>query len=430
MNLGKKIKEIWSADLARNSAKLLSANVLAQIIGLVVYPILTRLYSPDDFGLLSLFMQIGGILIIVSTADYHNAIVLPKEEKIARGTFHFGGILLLATTIFCCLCLPFSQQIATLFNAPSLAKFLWLLPIFVFCLGTWNLLNYWYIRQKEFGAIGRYQVSQNVLNAASKVGFGFGGFLRVGLIFSVVFIPIISLIISILTKFKVVKPLLIFDKKAICEAGKTYANFPKFSLPSTLINQVSNALPTLLLTPFFTLSEIGFFSMAVLLAFTPISTISRSIYQTFYQRTAVKVQNRQPILRFFRKFVCNTLLIVVPTFALLYFILPWLTELLLGEGWAASGELIRICLPWLVMVCIVSPIAFISDVFLQQKQALIYDTITITARLLALLIGITLSDFRMAVILYSIGGCIGLFIRFVWMMLLVRNYDKRIIRIN
>lgn len=58
------MKDIW-----KNSAQLLSANVVAQAIGLLVYPILTRLYSPDDFGLFNLFLSIGGILVLCSTAE-------------------------------------------------------------------------------------------------------------------------------------------------------------------------------------------------------------------------------------------------------------------------------------------------------------------------------------------------------------------------
>ena len=65
----------------RNFAKLFSASVVAQVIGLLVYPILSRMYSPEDFGLLNLFLSIGGVITLLSTAEYYNAIVLPKEEE-------------------------------------------------------------------------------------------------------------------------------------------------------------------------------------------------------------------------------------------------------------------------------------------------------------------------------------------------------------
>lgn len=424
--LFQKIRHIATTDLARNSAKLLTANVFAQAIGLIVYPILTRLYTPEDFGLLNLFLQIGGILVIISTAEYYNAIVLPKSEKSAVGVFHFGVLLLLITSGLCALCLPFSTPIAALFYTPELASFLWLLPLFVCCGGFWNLLNYWYIRQKQFGAIGRYQMTQNTLNATAKVSFGFGGILRGGLIYSAVLAPLISLIISILVKFKTLKPLFVFDKKESLKRAKEYLNFPKFSLPTNLVNQLSNALPVLLLTPFFGLSEIGYFGMATLLAFTPINIISRSLYQTFYQRTVEKVQNRLPIRHHFRQFRQKTLLVVVPSFALLYFVLPDLTRLLLGNDWEISGEYIRFCLPWLTMLCLVSPINYISDIFQQQRKMLYFEIALLTVRILALAVSIYLHSFQIAIITYSCGSCLVLAARLAWMMRLVKRYEATI----
>ena len=82
--VGMSLSSIVKSSGVRNFTKLLSANVVAQVIGLVVYPILTRMYAPEDFGLLNLFLSIGGVLAILSTAEYYYAIVLPKEEKDAE----------------------------------------------------------------------------------------------------------------------------------------------------------------------------------------------------------------------------------------------------------------------------------------------------------------------------------------------------------
>ena len=75
------LRNLIQSDGIRNFAKLLSANVVAQAIGLLVYPILTRLYAPDDFGLLNLFLSIGGVLVILATAEYQYAIVLTKRMR-------------------------------------------------------------------------------------------------------------------------------------------------------------------------------------------------------------------------------------------------------------------------------------------------------------------------------------------------------------
>ncbi len=420
------IQRFFKADLAKNSAKLLSANIVAQAIGVLVYPILTRLYSPDDFGLLNLFLSIGGILTLFATAEYQYAIVLPKDDRKATACFQVGFSILCIATLICALTTPFANNISALFKAPDLSKWYFLLPVFVFLMGFWNLLNYWFIRQKNFNQISGFQLSQNIVNALSKIGFGYAGFLHGGMIISAVFAPFIAIIISILASLKRLKLLLKFNKKTCCEVAKTYANFPKFSLPRALVNQVSSNLPILLLTPFFGLTEIGFLGMALTLAFTPISTISRSLYQVFYQRTAERVQKLQSIKSFFHKFLCNTALIVVPSFALLYFILPWLTEFLLGTGWQTSGEYIRIMLPWLVMVCLASPICYISDIFLKQKKALFYEIALVAARSIGLAVGIYLGNFSIAVAGYCIGSTLVIVAQLCWLLRLVFRYEKSI----
>ena len=147
------IQKIAHSELVRNSAKLLTANVVAQAIGLLVYPILTRLYTPEDFGLLNLFLSIGGVLVLLSTAEYQYAIVLPKKDEDARGLVHICGFLLLITTGIVLLSVPFSKPIAHLFNTPELANWYWLMPLFVLAMGLWNILNYWYIRRKAYSRI-------------------------------------------------------------------------------------------------------------------------------------------------------------------------------------------------------------------------------------------------------------------------------------
>ncbi len=419
------IRHILASDWAKNSAKLLTANVVAQAIGLVVYPILTRLYSPDDFGLLNLFLSIGGVLVILATAEYQYAIVLPKEEKQGVACVHIGLFTTLCLTALCTLTIPFSTPIANLFSTPNLADWWWLMPIFVLVSALWTLLNYWYTRQKCFGQISAYQVTQSSLSALAKIGFGVVGATSFGLIVSSIIAPFVALVANICINFKQKLSELLHIDRSVCRAvAREYANFPKFSLPRALVNSVSCNLPILLLTPFFSLTEIGYFGMAVTLAFTPISLITKSLYQVFYQRTAECVNQRTSIAPFFRKFIKNALLIVVPTFALLYFLLPALTRWLLGAEWEISGHYIRVMLPWLLMSVLVAPICFLSDVFKKQKIGLYLEVLLIVLRLLGLGIGIWQHSFFYAIAGYSIASAIVIGVQLLWYLSLVRNYER------
>ena len=231
-----KLREIIESSNVRNVAKLLSANVVAQVIGLVVYPLLTRIYSPEDFGLLNLFLSIGVVLVIFGTAEYQYAIVLPKEEKKAAAIVHVGLILLLFTTIITAISVGWTKDIAELFNSPALGKYYKYLPVFVFVSGAWNLLNYWYIRQKMYPRISGYQMSQSALLAGTKLGFGYCKITEGGLIYSSIIAPLIAIAISIAIAWKkCITPLVQFNLKDTITRAKEYRNFPLFTLPRSLI---------------------------------------------------------------------------------------------------------------------------------------------------------------------------------------------------
>lgn len=418
----------FNAEITKNSAKLLSSNFASQAIGLLVYPILTRLYSPDDFGLLNLFLSMAGIVVLFATAEYQYAIVLPKEEKKAVAVFQTAFALSGMVTLICLLTVPFSVQIANLFNAAVLSSWYCLLPIYVFLSSVWTLLNYWFTRHKMFGRIGNYQLSQGILNAGTKIGFGYGGLTNGGLLFSAILSPFIALTISFFLAYKKIKSLFVFDKKECKSVAKEYANFPKFSLPRAVVNNLSGNLPILLLTPFFGLAEIGFFGMALTLAFRPINMISSSLYQVFFQRTSEQVNEGKSIMPFFRKYFFRTISFVLPLFVVLSLFLPDLVGWILGKGWHQTGDYICIMLPWLAMSVLVAPICYLSDVFFQQKKGLLFEITLIVMRLLGMGIGIFYNDFRLAIIGFCVGSAIVIFFQLVWYLSLVRNYEKSINR--
>lgn len=415
----------FQSEFINNSLKLLSSNAIAQTVGLLIYPLLTRIYAPEDFGLASLFLSIGGVVTLFATAEYQYAIMLPKSDYKATAIFHTGFFMALGVALLCLLTVPFAKPIANLFNAPALSDWYFLLPVFVFVSALWALLNYWYTRHKKFTPISTYQLTQSFFGAGSKYGLGLLNFTGGGLIISTVLAPILSLTITISTAFKkTLKPLLTLDITACKTVAKEYANFPKFALPRSVVNTISGSLPILLLTPFFGLAEIGFFGMALTLAFRPINMISGSLYQVFFQRTAEHVQNKKTILPFFKKFIRNTTLIVVPSFAALYFVLPWLTEWLLGEGWKVTGEYIRIMLPWLLMSSLVAPICYVSDIFQKQKVALFFEILLVLSRIIGIFIGIYANDFRVALIGYCVGSAVVIFAQLIWHISLVINYES------
>lgn len=427
MKIKQKVAVFLSSETTKNSATLLSAGVMVQVIALLIYPIITRLYAPEDFGLVSLFLSITGILSLFATAEFQYSIVLPKSESKAIACFCVGFFITLVVVALLVCTLPFSHQIANIFNAPNLAEWYWAVPVFVFLSGIWTLLNYWYTRHKQFRSVGNYQMTQSATNAISKCAFGYAGLLSSGLILSAIIAPFVALCVSIARTFKGNLHALLSVRKEDCKlVAKEYANFPKYSLPRALVNSISRGLPILLLTPYFGLSEIGYLGMALTLAFSPITIISNSLYPVFYQKTAEQVQRCESIRAFLSKFIKTALLCIIPSCVLLYVILPDFTEFLLGKGWHVSGEYIRIMLVWVVLTAIVSPLSYLPDVFQKQKIGLVFEVLLVVARVVGLTIGISVQDFTTAIACYSIGSAIVIFSQLVWFIFMVKRYEQQL----
>ena len=419
------LSDMLRSSGVRNFAKLFSANVVAQAIGLLVYPILTRIYSPEDFGLLNLFLSIGGVLTLIAVAEYHYAIVLPKEEKDAVGVFHVGFLLLSCLVILVGVSGVFSEPISLLFKAPSLSSVYYLLPGYVFLMGLWNLLNYWYTRQQKFGKISIYQMSQSIISSASKIILGIQNLLRVGMVYSVVFAPLISILLVVVGSWRTLTPLFKFSWNNICQQAAKYKNFPLYVMPRGLLNTLGGNLPTLLLTPYFGLVEIGFFGMALTLAFRPINIVCSSLYQVLYQKVTDNVNEQKGVLSLLRNFLMQIGVVTLLLFGVLYLVMPYMVSFLLGAEWVVVSDYIRIFLPWLFFVVLNTSLSFLPDVFGKQSIYLLFEISYIVVRLLALIIGVRMDSMYMALFLFSMIGAFVLLVELCWFIYMVVRYEKR-----
>ena len=412
----------------RNFAKLLSANVVAQVIGLIVYPILTRIYSPEDFGLLNLFLSISGVLVILSTAEYYNAIVLPKNDKEGKEVSYLCVSILLFVVGLTTLSVIFSTEIASLFNTPALADYYWLMPILVLVLGGWNILNYWYVRCAQYSSISRYQLSQSTFSATTKIGFGYFGVLQGGMIYSIVIAPALSLILSLLSLFRK-KMISCWSRPSwdnLKHVAYRYYKFPLYTLPRSFVNMVAGQLPVLLLTPLFGSQYVGWWSMALLLGFMPISMITKSIYQVLYQYTTDRVNNNQPIGVYFRRFTISVLLIGTPLFGILYWLLPDLTLLFLGEGWNETALYLRWMLPWLLSSILTSSTGFLADIFFKQQIGFAFEMLTAVLRVIGVLLGVWKDNFTLSIVCYAVGSAIAVIAQYIWLITLIKKYDTQL----
>lgn len=410
--------------MVRNAGKLLSANVVAQAIGILIYPVLTRMYAPESFALLSLFASIAGVLTLLATAEYQYAIVLPKQDEHARALTHVSLLLLSMMTLLLLFSLPLSGCIASLFKAPELAHYWWMMPLAVLGAGLWNILNYWYIRRRAFLRISGYQVSQSVFSASAKIGLGLIGWLQGGLIIATVIAPLLSLLISgVLAWKRQLSELLHTDRSLMRNVAREYANFPKFNLPRSLVNAVGLSLPVWLLTPQYGLAEVGQLSLALMAAFVPLNIIARACYQVLYQRVAERVQQAQSIRDVLWRFVGYMAALLAVGLTAVYIFVPELVRLIFGAEWAEAARIIRALYPFILLTPICGSICFLPDVFAKQKIAMWMEAGSVAALALVIMFGVYSCNFIGTIRIIAWTRCVFLTIQVVWFASLVYNYE-------
>src|SRR5690606_18601393 len=131
-----------AGPFARAVATLAGATAVAQAISLAASPLLTRLYTPDDFGIASVFVSFLSLAVGVSALRYGLAIPLPEDDAVARGLLTISLSCVLATTLALAVVVAgFGYGIVEWFNAPGLGPFLWLLPAGLLVAGIHQVLR-------------------------------------------------------------------------------------------------------------------------------------------------------------------------------------------------------------------------------------------------------------------------------------------------
>ena len=146
-----------------NALTLLTGTTIAQAITIVSAPILSRLYSPEDFGVMAVFISISSMIGLIACGRYENAIMLPKEDEDAGNILTLSILLALIISLILFLGVAlFRRQIASLLKKPELAPWLWLVPITVFMIGLYQACNFWSSRKKQFQRLAVSRISNSV----------------------------------------------------------------------------------------------------------------------------------------------------------------------------------------------------------------------------------------------------------------------------
>ena len=160
-----KLKEILNlkSEFSKNVLTLVTGTTIAQAIPIAISPILTRIYTPEDFGVLALFISITTILGTIANGRYELAIVLPKRDNNALELTALSIIITMGfSLLLVILVILFHDSLLSYLNNDRFSFWLYLIPLSVLLFSLFNILNYYHTRKKEYKTIKHaYNISKN-----------------------------------------------------------------------------------------------------------------------------------------------------------------------------------------------------------------------------------------------------------------------------
>jgi O-antigen/teichoic acid export membrane protein len=328
---------------ARNVITLMTGTGLAQAIPIAITPILTRLYTPEDFGLVALFVACASVLSILATGRYELAITLPESDKEAANILVLSLKLCAAISLF--LIIPIAvlnEWIALKLGNSEIAPWLYLLPISVIGLGAFNAMQMWLNRCGLYKQMSVNRLQNSGYTAAINLGLGIIK-LPVGQIWAATFGPLLAALIALRRVHRQDESLFSqADWEIQKKLARRYQHHPKHILPGQLIGAIAVQIPIFIMSSVYSLAIAGFFALAYRLVVLPTSLIANAIGDVYRQRIAREYQEKGEFRRVYFKTVKTTAMIALPVCVLMYLFAPTVFSVIFGKEWVQAGEYAKI----------------------------------------------------------------------------------------
>lgn len=366
---------------------LAGGTAFAQALGVMVLPIITRLYSPEEFALFAVYVSIVGILAVAACLRFEIAIPLPEKDEDALSLFILSLLSNICITALITVTIFFFQEpILAVIQQPQLKPFLWFVPIGVFFAGLYNSLQYWTTRKKQFSTIAKTRITQSVASSLVQIGGGYFRFGAIGLIVGQIINFSAGIFRLFISFWKESKPL--FNKISITRVKrnwKKYDKFPKYSTFESLANVAAIQLPIIIIAAVSIGPEAGYLMLAMKVMAIPMGLIGGAIAQV-YLAHAPEHYNKGELRTYTIQTIKQIAKIAVVPIIGIGLISPIIFPLVFGASWAKAGYMLLWMVPWFILQILSSPVSMSLHITGNQNKALGLQIIGLVIRVGGLLL--------------------------------------------
>lgn len=342
----------------------------AQLIGLAAAPLIARLYTPAEFGILGIYTSLLAIFCAAATLRYECALPIARDGEETASLL----ILVLGTAVVT------SSGVGLLLGGLSphlpgriqlLGSFWWLLPPGMFLTAVYQALSYWALREQRFKALASTKVAQAGGMIAIQTGAGAltlgPGWLIAGHIAGQ------SLGFGTLGRLALRKHRDAFhtiSTRSIAAVARRYRRFPRYSSGAAVLDALGGSMPLIFLASMYGPTLAGWLTIVYRLN-VPLGVVSNAVGQVNFADMAGIMRSDRKSLRgiFARRLTvliaCATLVVGV-----MNLLVPFLVPVLLGPRWNNVTPCLQVMSPLFFAGFVASPLGFALEVTERQDMHL------------------------------------------------------------
>ena len=365
----------------RSVGVLVAGTAGGQAIVLLASPLLTRLYTPAEFGYLGVFVALVALMVVIGSLRYEVAVSVATTDAEARNVLALclAIVAVVAAAVALAVAL-LADPLLALLRAEALAPYLWLLPVSIAGGASYQALSYWAIRTERFRPIAASTVARGAIQVAAQLALallhpGAGGLLGGDAMGRVAATgPLARLAVRGAHGEQRVVTL-----RGMASAAARFRRYPAFSAPAALLSTASLQIPALLFVALYDARIAGLIALAQRVIGVPVTLLGKSVSQVYVGQAARVAREDPARMRIVLMGTALRLLVIATLPAAALMITgPTLFALAFGESWRTAGQFVRLLAPMFVVQFAVFPVSETLNLLERQRLRLIWDVARLT----------------------------------------------------
>lgn len=418
-------KYIGDSGYKKNIVALTFGRIGAQVIPILLTPVLTRLYTPEEFGVFGVYSTIIALVAMVSSGRYCLAIVLPKSRTKAQSLLIVSSLLTFVVSVTFLMALLLTKGwLFEALNVGILNSYFGLVVLNILFIGLYEPVYYYALRSKKYKILATNIIIQALVVIASRLLLGYLSRTQSGLLLSHLLGYSVSYILLFL-RLKLYNFNLKKGFKEFRELIKKYSDFPRYSFFADILSMTANLSSNLFLNKIFGSVPTGYYAMSDKFLGSPIWLITSSVGDVFKQEASERYRGKRDLYDIFLKTTKSLFILGLTAFVLIFLFVPYFIPFLLGPGWEQVGLFIRIFSIMYFFRFVVTPVSYIAYIVNKQKLNILFQGMRFGALVIAFILGYLTNDLYSTLIIWSLLTTLSYIIIFMVSLNLIKSLRNK-----